>query len=53
MIAGCDQVAVDSFGATLLNMKPADLPYLLKAESLNLGTTDYESLKPIFAKVEG
>jgi len=53
MIAGCDQVAVDSFGATLLNMKPADLPYLLKAESLNLGTTDYESLKPIYAKTEG
>jgi uncharacterized protein (DUF362 family) len=53
MLAGCDQVAADSFGATLLNMKPASLPYLLKAESLGLGTTDFESLKPIFAKVEG
>jgi len=52
MIAGCDQVAVDSFGATLLNMKPADLPYLLKAQELKLGTTDYESLKPIYAKLE-
>jgi uncharacterized protein (DUF362 family) len=52
MIAGCDQVAVDSFGATLLNMKPADLPYLLKAESLNLGTTDYQSLKPIYGEVK-
>jgi uncharacterized protein (DUF362 family) len=53
MIAACDQVAADSFGATLLNMKPADLPYLLKAESLGIGTTDYQSLKPIYAKVEG
>lgn len=52
MIAGCDQVAVDSFGATLLNMKPADLPYLLKAQELKLGTTDYQSLKPVFAKLE-
>ena len=53
MIAGCDQIAVDSFGATLLNMKPASLPYLLKAESLGLGTTDFESLKPVYAKIEG
>lgn len=53
MLAGCDQVAVDSFGATLLNMKPTALPYLLKAESLGLGTTDCQSLKPISAKVEG
>jgi uncharacterized protein (DUF362 family) len=50
MLAGCDQIAVDSFGATLLNMKPADLPYLLKAEGLGLGTTNFESLKPIYAK---
>jgi uncharacterized protein (DUF362 family) len=53
MIAGCDQIAVDSFGATLLNMKPASLPYLLKAESLGLGTTNFESLKPVYAKIEG
>jgi uncharacterized protein (DUF362 family) len=52
MIAGCDQVAVDSFGASLLDMKPADLPYLLKAQELKLGTTDYQSLKPVFAKLE-
>ena len=52
MIAGCDQVAVDSFGATLLNMKPADLPYLSRANELMLGTTDYESLKPVYVKLE-
>jgi uncharacterized protein (DUF362 family) len=50
MIASCDQVAADSFGATLLNMKPDSLPYLSKAESLCLGTTDYQSLKPIYTK---
>ncbi|MBN1788793.1 MAG: DUF362 domain-containing protein [Sedimentisphaerales bacterium] len=52
MIAGCDQLAVDSFGATLLEMSPASLPYLLKTASQGIGTTDYQSLNPIFAKVE-
>jgi uncharacterized protein (DUF362 family) len=52
MIAGCDQVAVDSFGATLLDMSPASLAYLVKAQAMGLGTTDYQSLNPIFAKAE-
>lgn len=52
MIASCDQVAADSFGATLLDMKPADLPYLLKAQELKIGTTDYQSLKPIYAQAK-
>jgi uncharacterized protein (DUF362 family) len=49
MIAGCDQIAVDAFGATLLDMTAESLPYLTRAEELKLGTTDYKSLKPIFA----
>jgi len=53
MIASCDQVAADSFGAGLLNLKPDDLPYLLKAQERKIGTTNYQSLKPIFAQVEG
>ncbi|MDD5134489.1 MAG: DUF362 domain-containing protein [Phycisphaerae bacterium] len=53
MIAGCDQIAVDAFGATLLDLTPASLPYLQRAEQLNLGTTDYQSLKPVYAKIEG
>jgi len=52
MIAGCDSIAVDAFGATLLDMNPASLPYLIRAEQLNLGTTDFESLKPIYAKLK-
>jgi len=53
MIASCDQIAADSFGAGLLNLKPADLPYLLKAQELKIGTTDYQMLKPIFTTMKG
>jgi uncharacterized protein (DUF362 family) len=47
IIAGTDQVAVDSFGAGFLNLKPADLPYLTQSQQMGLGTTDYQSLKPL------
>jgi uncharacterized protein (DUF362 family) len=46
MIVGTDQVAVDAFGATLLGRSAKDLPYILKAEALGLGTADYEQLRP-------
>jgi uncharacterized protein (DUF362 family) len=51
MIAGCDTVAVDAFGCSLLNLKPANLPYLSIAEKAGVGTTDYESLKPLRAEI--
>ncbi len=51
MIASCDMVAADAFGSTLLNLKPADLPYLSIAEKAGVGTADYESLKPLRAEV--
>jgi uncharacterized protein (DUF362 family) len=51
MIAGCDMVAADSYGCTLLGLKPADLPYLAKAQAAGAGKTDYESLKPIMETV--
>jgi uncharacterized protein (DUF362 family) len=51
LIASCNQVAADSFGCTLLDLKPLDLPYLAKAEKAGAGTIDYESLKPITATV--
>lgn len=47
LIASCDMVAADSYGCQLLDMKVTDLPYLSMAEKANLGTTDYQSLKPI------
>ncbi|MHC4706276.1 MAG: DUF362 domain-containing protein [Planctomycetota bacterium] len=49
LIASCDQVAADSYGCTLLDLKPSDLPYLARAEQAGAGMTDYESLKPIIA----
>ena len=51
MIASCDHVAADSFGSTLLGLKPSDLPYLSRANNAGSGTTDYESLKPLHAEV--
>lgn len=51
LIASTDCVATDSYGCGLLDMKVSDLPYLAKAEKAGVGTTDYESLKPIFATV--
>lgn len=53
MIVGCDQVAVDSFGASLLDLKVSDLPYLAKAQAAGIGITDYESLKPMVAEIAG
>jgi uncharacterized protein (DUF362 family) len=51
MIASCDMVAADAFGCSLLNLKPADLPYLSIAEKAGVGTVDYESLKPLMAEI--
>jgi uncharacterized protein (DUF362 family) len=50
MIASCDMVAADAFASTLLNLNPSDLPYLAIAEKAGVGTTDYESLKPLRAE---
>jgi len=49
LLASTDMVAADSYGCSLLDLKPSDLGYLAKAEKAGEGTTDYESLKPIFA----
>ena len=51
LIASTDMVAADSFGCSLLDLKPSDLPYLAKAQKAGAGTTDYESLKPKRASV--
>jgi len=53
MIVSTDQVAADSFGATLLRLTPADLPYLAKAQAAGAGTTDYKLLKPIITEMAG
>jgi uncharacterized protein (DUF362 family) len=51
LIASTDMVAADSYGCGLLDLKVSDLPYLSKAEKAGVGTTDFESLKPLIASV--
>jgi len=48
MIVSTDQVAADAFGCTLLGKTVADLPYISKAAAAGVGTSDYESLRPIY-----
>ena len=50
LIAASDMVAADAYGCGLLDLKVSDLPYLAKAQAAGAGTTDYKSLKPIFAE---
>lgn len=51
MIVGTDQVAVDAYGATLLNKTIDDLAFIKKAEAMGLGTADYQSLNPVMASI--
>jgi uncharacterized protein (DUF362 family) len=46
LVAGIDPVAVDAFGATLLDRKPEEISHIVEAEKRGLGTIDYASLKP-------
>jgi uncharacterized protein (DUF362 family) len=43
--ASVDQVAIDSFGCTLIGQKPENIPYLAMGERRGLGTTRWESLR--------
>jgi uncharacterized protein (DUF362 family) len=45
VIVGVDQVAVDSYGATLFGMKGSDLSYVKAAASAGIGTMDLTKLK--------
>jgi uncharacterized protein (DUF362 family) len=44
LIVSTDPVAADAAGATLLDKRPDDLPFIAKAESVGAGTADYRSL---------
>jgi len=46
LIVATDPVAADACGATLLGKTFRELPYLVRAGELGLGTTDFESLHP-------
>ncbi len=45
VIVGVDQVAIDSYGATLFGMKASDLSYVKAAASVGIGTMDLSKLK--------
>lgn len=53
LIAGTDQVAVDTLGATLLGKTVGDLPHLELAAGAGAGTTDYRSLNPVEVDGDG
>ncbi|AQT67022.1 hypothetical protein STSP2_00160 [Anaerohalosphaera lusitana] len=53
LIVCTDQVAADSYGASLLERSIEELPHLEMAAKAGVGTIDYQSLKPIFVDVQG
>ena len=42
LAVGTDPVAIDSFGATLLDREPAEIEYLVRAETAGFGSVDYK-----------
>ncbi len=44
VVAGVDQVAIDTYGATLFGMKPADLPTVTVAAAAGIGQMDLNKL---------
>lgn len=40
IIAGADTVAADSYATTLFGMKPEDVPYIITAANMGLGSSD-------------
>jgi uncharacterized protein (DUF362 family) len=53
VIAGTDPVAVDAFGATLLDKGAEHLPHLKMADELGAGKADYRSMKIIRVNADG
>ena len=51
MIVSTDQVAADAFGATLLGKTVDELAIIKKAEAINLGTADFQSLNPVMESI--
>lgn len=45
VVVGTSQVAVDAYGATLFDMRPSDLQYLVKGSEQGLGTIDLRRLE--------
>jgi uncharacterized protein (DUF362 family) len=45
VIVGVDQVAIDSYGATLFGLKGSDLGYVVAADKMGIGKMDISKLK--------
>ncbi len=45
LIAGTDPVAVDSYGATLFNLQPERIPFLVEAKQRGLGENDLKKIR--------
>jgi uncharacterized protein (DUF362 family) len=51
LVAGVDQVAIDAFSATLLDMDPKDIGHIVEADKRGIGTMDYKSVSPVKSMV--
>ncbi|MBS1150474.1 MAG: hypothetical protein H6Q89_2172 [Myxococcaceae bacterium] len=47
IVVGLDEVALDTFGASLMGFDPAEIGFLEIAEKAGLGTRDFRSLKSV------
>jgi uncharacterized protein (DUF362 family) len=52
LVVSTDPVAADTLGASLLDLRPGDLPYLAKAREAGAGTTDWQALRVHRAEVD-
>lgn len=51
VIASCDPVAADAYGASLLDMAVSDLPYLAQAAAAGTGRSDWQAWRPLMAQI--
>lgn len=51
LIAGTDEVAIDTYSLGFLNLEPESLPFLAMGEQRGLGTVDWRSLRMVESQV--
>jgi len=47
IVAGTDEIAIDSYGAGLMNLNASDLGFIVQGEKAGLGRADWKSLKVV------
>ena len=53
LVAGIDPVAIDAYGATLLGLRPEQIPYLSIAHERGLGNRNYTELPVKYSNIAG